>query len=710
MFMQIGQEWFKMKKIFTFLIGLMLVLSLVQAAPPIPAPVKIVVQVNGQNINYADTKVTNKATGEILTKTEVGSLYIQNGIGLFDLSEFTQGYESAGRTYAGDEIEVVACNVHSDCTKTFRITNTNPRIVSFYITTGNAYVCWDNSVVPNPSNCPVQPQPEIAESEITINSVDEDTASVEANYGQEIEVTLRNNKLPKLLDTEIKFNGETYDIKEELSFKGIVQTSLDDEDFGLNPYLIIGENAISYKYVFDDQIDLTEITEEEPLEITFLGQEIKIIEASSNEIKVRSGIEKTLLEGNSVEVSGKEVKIETIGEDSVSVNVDGVSQIVAEGNSREINGINILIEDILYKSYGGSAVEIMIGTETDKTIKNGDDFELFIKDDETYAWVINLPNSIGITNKEEYKSVDEDEDFKPITIGESLSLPNNYVKINFKEVSKPDESKLNIRVKDNYLLVKGDSDDTFSTSSDEYAKVYVNSVGIYDEDNVLISNDKVRIGDSDTYLELGSVKIGKLEIKLDMSDILYNGISFATKDTSFLDYFGIIFKDPESAVEDKEGFEVIVPEERPEATITFTIGGLEIEVPIIVPKPEEPIVEPTTPTITPTEPIVTPEPTKPTIIEKVTIKCEDGTEVTDVSKCPIVEPEGISFLTALFASLVALVLGILGAKYKWAAPLMKAWQTRISKAKTEEAKKKAIVGAVKTAKTVLTKDKEGKYK
>ena len=41
-----------------------LILSTVIAGPPTPAPVKILVSVNGVGINYEDTKVTNKFTGE----------------------------------------------------------------------------------------------------------------------------------------------------------------------------------------------------------------------------------------------------------------------------------------------------------------------------------------------------------------------------------------------------------------------------------------------------------------------------------------------------------------------------------------------------------------------------------------------------------------------------------------------------------------------
>ncbi len=152
-----------MKKLLTILISLFMVLSMVAtviAGPPTPAPVKILVSVNGVNIDYSDTKVTNKYTGEILTTTDVSSLAIINGVGIFDLSQFEQGYEVAGRNYAGDEIEIVACNVDPACTTSFNIADTNPRTISIAVTTENLHVCWDNSLVPDPSLCPEQPEPE----------------------------------------------------------------------------------------------------------------------------------------------------------------------------------------------------------------------------------------------------------------------------------------------------------------------------------------------------------------------------------------------------------------------------------------------------------------------------------------------------------------------------------------------------------------------
>ena len=82
-----------MKKLLTFLIGLMMILSVI-AAPQPPAPVKFLVSVNGISINYEDTKVTNTRTGEVLTRKDVNSLEIINGVGYFNLDDFELGFET----------------------------------------------------------------------------------------------------------------------------------------------------------------------------------------------------------------------------------------------------------------------------------------------------------------------------------------------------------------------------------------------------------------------------------------------------------------------------------------------------------------------------------------------------------------------------------------------------------------------------------------
>ncbi len=694
----------KMKKISTILVLFVFLCSILSviAAPSTPIPVRFTLEINGEKANFDDVKVTNLATGEVLTKSDIGQLTMENGICGFDLSQFKQGYTTAVLPYyIGDEIEVKICDIHPDCTFSFNVDSSLPPPDFWFntkITTSDHYVCWDSSVVSDPNDCPAQPTPEpdpTPEVEAKVSSIDSKTAKVEAYYGQEIDIKIGDNKLASLIDDVIDFNGEDYDVQEEIYFKAKIQTSLDDEDFELEPYILIEENGIEYRYVFVDKIDLSEISEDEELEIGFLGKNLRIVEANSNSITLRTGEEYFIKEGEIETIEGSELKVVTIGEDSVLIDVDGYESIVDKDSSETFGNLNVYVNKILYKSYEESHVELLVGTDTDEEISNGDDYEA----DKNYKWVIDLPSHIGITNQEEYKYLDEEN--TPLKIGDSIKILD-YIEIKFKEITTSDRVSMKFKVRDGYLNVRGDLDDSFVYSSEDYKELYVNSNGIYDEDKEMITTDKIRIGDSDTYLELGSVKIGKLEIKLDMSDILYDGVSFSSKDRDYLDYFGLIFKDPEQGIDDKNGFEVSVPEERPEVVITFS-SEISEDIEDVV-EPFEPVVEPTEPVVpvepvTPTEPVVEPvtpvEPTEP-VIELVT---------------PETPEEGNNLLTVL----ITLIAGIIG-MFAWGkgfAGLIKYYLRKGQEARKEgdkELAEKYEARASKMAKTVVTNFLAGKYK
>lgn len=165
-----------MKKIISLLIGLLMIAT-VLAAPPVPYPVKIIVDVNGHKIDYLDAKITNKATGEVLTPKEVGTLQILNGIGWFDLHDFKQGFESSGRRYGGDVVEITACSIHPSCTTLFVIDDLNPRTVRISIQDKSIPIeriivdktvqCWNGQRVYELRDCPPvqQPKPEVIEKE-----------------------------------------------------------------------------------------------------------------------------------------------------------------------------------------------------------------------------------------------------------------------------------------------------------------------------------------------------------------------------------------------------------------------------------------------------------------------------------------------------------------------------------------------------------------
>ena len=141
-------------------------------AQPVPAPVTFRVNINGYSIEYDDTEVTNTRTGEKLTAVKVSQLRIVNGIGYFDLQEFTLGYQVANSffNYAGDKLYARVCDAHPSCTFSFYITTRDPLKNTFKVEITDLTIpeekykdriqCWDGRFVyDDESLCPVQPQP-----------------------------------------------------------------------------------------------------------------------------------------------------------------------------------------------------------------------------------------------------------------------------------------------------------------------------------------------------------------------------------------------------------------------------------------------------------------------------------------------------------------------------------------------------------------------
>ena len=510
-----------MKRINVFLICMMLFASLVMAGPPTPGPVQGKVTYNAELLSGYEVSITNSETGETLTSTEVQSLVTDNGVYAFDLSEFSMGY-SGGYIIASigsDEIS-------------FKVLDTP--FLAPTLELGTA---------------PEEP------AQTTSSDTEKTSSAADYYYGEAIDIKIGNNKISKLLDTEIRFDGENYDIEEFVYLKGMFATSFDDVDYGTDPYLVIDE--LKYLYTFIDLFPIDDVTEDETLTLNLLGKEYEISDIKGDELTLFAGKEEPLLEGESFEG----LKVMTIGDDYIFVEFNGATAKIDEGEIGEVGGIEVYVKDVMQDDDVTDFCLIRIAEDVEERIEDGDDFF----ESEIYAWVIDMdadPQVIGVINQEEFEDLDEDA--KPLALGEKLSLPNEYLDIKFGSLSEGDRYELDIRVKDDGLIIEGD----FTYDSEDYNEVFLNSVGFYDDDD-LITIDKLQIGDGEYYAERGSLKVGDLRVLLDMTDITYDAISYALKDDDFLDYFGIIFKNPEDAVDDKRSFKVSVPEERPEATIVF---------------------------------------------------------------------------------------------------------------------------------------------
>ncbi len=308
--------------------------------------------------------------------------------------------------------------------------------------------------------------------ETRLEGVEEKDVNLNSGVGP---LTLKDNDVAGLKDATLDWNDEVIDYEEIVSLSGnlVVMTSSSyDEDFGAEPYLgTTAKKAITYYVkIADRDFDNYLVSENEPLEITVAGRSLKIVDISPDDpgvtgennavsasITYESGIEKAMSVGDTVEIEGKTVKINAIGQDTVEVEVDGQTEFIDKGKTSEVGntGIKVEVKSILYNSQNPDASRALlrIGSEIRKTVQDGDSAELFGEpendNDAEWVWYIKTWNitsdstaiKIGLTHNQLY-----DTDKEPVVgVGESIVLPDDYVRIEFTKLNVNDDDYVTIR-------------------------------------------------------------------------------------------------------------------------------------------------------------------------------------------------------------------------------------------------------------------------
>ena len=367
-----------------------------------------------------------------------------------------------------------------------------------------------------------------------------------------------DREVKKLLDTKIDFKGDSYDIEEVVSLNEL-EVKANEKDFEGNPYLVIPRKSISYKIVFDNDLDKSEISEEDPLDFSFLGENIEITEWVGDEITISSGKEAFLDEGQSVVVDGKTVKVEWVSDNNnVYVTVDNVGKELKEGQIKTINSLQVKANLVIFNSVTPKlAADLIIGEDIEKTVSSGD--ELF--EDSIWDYEID-DNSIGIVLNDEFTELDDE--LKPLAPGESVCLPNDYVCVRYDGFVETDteEIRMELDTKDGnrYVEVRGN----FQSGLEDYSKLYINSSGIYDKDLEYISN-QVEIDNSDSVLKVSGdrIVVEDFNVRLDLKESNLDD----SADYNLRTDFGILVSNPEDSVDDQD-WDLIVPVEKLESTVT----------------------------------------------------------------------------------------------------------------------------------------------
>jgi hypothetical protein len=275
-----------------------------------------------------------------------------------------------------------------------------------------------------------------------------------------LDATLKQYKLPGLQDTTISFQDDTYDVHEEIIVADnigsptspSVETSLttNDWDMGSNVYLLVKKDSLVYRYVFDESIDLTKASSEEPLEINFLGKTLVITNVSlaNTQITVRVAEEYPLFVGDSVTVNGKKVTLKNVGSSGTSavVDVDGVTSTVGT-SSKTVNGLKIQVKETFYSdTMSERMATLLIGTDTIKSYTDGDPYIGEDKNNPNWVWDLSgltaSPRYIGIEND----FVRDSYSKSPVTVGGCYEFPNKYAKVCLEKLTVSDYSEYKFKV------------------------------------------------------------------------------------------------------------------------------------------------------------------------------------------------------------------------------------------------------------------------
>jgi chaperonin cofactor prefoldin len=395
-------------------------------------------------------------------------------------------------------------------------------------------------------------------------------------------IVLSDREVSKLVDSEISFAGDKYDVEELATFGGM-KIANNKDDYNGEAFLTVPEGGIEYKVMFDDNLVLADIgVDDNYLDVNFLGQPIEITEWVGNEITVRRGTEYTIKEGESKIIDGKELLVLFVGNDGdAEIAYDGVAKTFSEGQTRSFNGIDIYLSEVLYNNRMGM-VTVRVGNDVKETYTDGDEFTK----DSIWVWAIcGADKELGIRLNQVFEGNDVDEDYNAFAYGKTLELPYGYVVMKFDGLTKEDYTpiKMEKATKNSvdYIRLSG----KFEEGTENYVKLYVELTtgkiyGLDDSNDLVLLTNPVAIEGSDYFITADATRIyavddsakkllafGKL-FKHAWADMSGAGLVPLGDDEAYINTVGMRVK-AVSDFSDNEKFEFSVPDEQVFALVSF---------------------------------------------------------------------------------------------------------------------------------------------
>ncbi len=303
---------------------------------------------------------------------------------------------------------------------------------------------------------------------------------------------LQDDDIAGMQDTEITFQGSSYDISDEIVLRNAtmpmgtragptggpqVMTSLtsSDDDYKDGVFIETEKKALGYYYQFDSAINISKASTSEPLAIKFLGKNLKItavaLGASTNaetQFTARVGEEVFLNVGDTVTIEGKKITLKNVGSAStnpVIVDVDGVVETVT--GTETVNGIELSVSDTFFSdALAERSATLVVGKDAVETYNTGDKFVVPCgaawhrvgckKEDPDWIWdTANLTANaatvltsgsgpiLGILSN----YIINDNSDNPITVGGKYDFPSGGFAVTFDKLTIPDDRYVTITVR-----------------------------------------------------------------------------------------------------------------------------------------------------------------------------------------------------------------------------------------------------------------------
>ena len=356
--------------------------------------------------------------------------------------------------------------------------------------------------------------------------------------------------------------------------------------------------SIKLYYTFDNNVDLTKVTKNNPAQIQFLGKTFNIFSVSGKQFTAFAGDSKLISGGQLIDVKGKSVRLARVGSNgAIIIEIDGEAGVIEKGGSEFINGLQVTNIDSFYDSSSleNNIAKIVVGTQSLITVSDGG---YYSADNQKWRWNIGDLSTtgstvtseseefsgpfIGIENAFDYSSNDDDTPRK----GECINLPEDYMHIcldatttsdtttvdiemvseDFTEAGGTTEQAVHFEADTNNLRVGSTRTREFWITGSGNLYYYDNGIkaGSFDGTNIgrIERLDLVKSGG--IYTLKSSQENDNIAFSFsgsDLSTITWNGKSIKDTNGVLITKQGVIVKDV-----DDDGITLAVPEDRSFAT------------------------------------------------------------------------------------------------------------------------------------------------